>query len=303
MSLSSLEQMNPSRDRFTPLAFLGFVILAGSNVVAIRFSNAELPPFWGAALRLSLAALFFLLIILTRGVDFPRGRALVAGLIYGVLGFGVYFAFGYYALVSTKAGLASVVLALVPLATIFLATAQGQERLTKRGLVGAALALGGTGLVFNEQLSLGIGILPLLALLGATLSYAETNVVLKHFPRSNPYSTNAVAMITGAAILFGLSAVAGERWALPARASTLEAFVFLVVPGSVVLFLLYLHVIARWSASATSYGFVLFPLVTIVVASLLAAEQVTLVFVIGSALVLIGVYAGALSRMRRGVRP
>ena len=34
--------------RLVWMAFLLFVLLAGSNPVAIRFSNAELPPFWGA---------------------------------------------------------------------------------------------------------------------------------------------------------------------------------------------------------------------------------------------------------------
>ena len=38
------------------LAFAGAVLLIGSNLVAIRFSNRELPPFWGAGTRFAIAA-------------------------------------------------------------------------------------------------------------------------------------------------------------------------------------------------------------------------------------------------------
>jgi drug/metabolite transporter (DMT)-like permease len=113
--------------RATLLAFFGFVILSGSNFVGVRFSNFELPPFWGAALRFSVAGLLFFLIVALRRIQLPRGRALLGATVYGILSFGVSYAFAYYALVSLNAGLASVVLVLVPLATIFLAAAQGQE--------------------------------------------------------------------------------------------------------------------------------------------------------------------------------
>ena len=284
--------------RATLIAFLGIVVIGGSNFVAVKFSNFELPPFWGAALRFSAAALLFFLVVAFRRIQLPRGRALLGAAIYGVLSFGASYAFGYYALVSLKAGLASVVLALVPLTTLFLAAAQGQERLRPRGLVGGLIAIAGTGLIFNEQLTLAIPIFSLLALLGANLSVGETSVVLKHFPKSNPYGTNAVAMIIGSAMLLMLSAAAGESRVIPGRPATLAALTYLVLPGSVLLFVLYLFVLSRWTASETNYGFVLIPLVTVLVASSLAGEVVTLTFIAGSALVLVGVYVGALSGLR-----
>ena len=53
--------------------------------------------------------------------------------------------------------------------------------------------------------------------------------------------------------------------------------------------------LSKWSASATSYSTVLMPLVTVAVASWLAGEQVTLMFALGGAFALIGVYVGALA--------
>ena len=46
-------------DRLALAAFAGAVAIGGSNFVAIRFSNRELDPLWGAGLRFALAAVVF----------------------------------------------------------------------------------------------------------------------------------------------------------------------------------------------------------------------------------------------------
>jgi drug/metabolite transporter (DMT)-like permease len=62
----------------------------------------------------------------------------------------------------------------------------------------------------------------------------------------------------------------------------------------------------RWTASSASYVMLLMPLVTIVVASAITGDAITLPFAAGSALVLAGVYLGAIRRRPgtpRRVRP
>ena len=81
---------------------------------------------------------------------------------------------------------------------------------------------------------------------------------------------------------------------VPAQTDTWIAFLYLVIFVTVVAFLLYMWVLGKWSASGTSYGFVLVPLVTIVVASTLAGEVITWSFLAGAGLVLAGVLVGAL---------
>ena len=53
-----------SSDRAIVIAFLATVLLAGINAVAVRLSNAELAPFWGAALRFGCATAIFAVIAL-----------------------------------------------------------------------------------------------------------------------------------------------------------------------------------------------------------------------------------------------
>ena len=70
-------------DRRILLAFAGVVLLAGSNIVAVRFSNRELDPFWGAGLRF-LGASVILWALVARGrYPLPRGRALGGAFVYG----------------------------------------------------------------------------------------------------------------------------------------------------------------------------------------------------------------------------
>jgi len=282
-------------DNATLAAYAAMIVIAGSNFVAVRFSNQELPPFWGATLRFSFACALFFFVMRWRGAALPRRRALAGVALYGALGFGAFYALMYWALVSVPAGLAAVLVALVPLLTFLLAIAHGLERFRLRGLVGALIAVAGIAVVFAEQLGGAVDVAALLACIAAAGCAAESAVVAKLFPRVDPAATNAVGILAGLAILAPLSLAAGETWTLPQRIDTITAVVYLVTIGSVGLFALFLYVLRRWTATATSYLLVVSPLVTVAVAALLAGEQITPQFVLGGALVAAGVYVGALS--------
>ena len=87
---------------------------------------------------------------------------------------------------------------------------------------------------------------------------------------------------------------------LPTQSDTLLAMAYLIGPGSIGVFLLALYVLARWTASATSYAFLLFPLVAIVLGAVLFDEPVQPSFLLGGAIVLVGVYVGAIYRPKAG---
>ena len=285
-------------DKLTLLAFFLLVILGGSNAVAVRFSNLELPPFWGAAFRFSAAALIFWLILLARRIPVPQGRALLGASIYGALGFGVSYALLYWALLSATATLTMVMLALGPLFTFFLAWAHGLEAFRWRGLLGALVAFGGILIAVGDQIGSSLPLLPLLAILAAGAAIAEASVLYKFYPKGDPLAVNAVALSIGALMLLLLSLLVGENWSLPGSSPTWIAFVYLVLVGSVLLFYLYLFVLEHWTASATSYSFLLFPVGTILIASWLTDEVITLRFLLGGAIVLLGVWVGALTQPR-----
>lgn len=277
-------------------AFLVGSVFAGGNGIGIRFSNRELDPLWGAGLRFSLAALLFLGLMVVLGLGFPRGRALVGSLIFGLLQFGATYALAYYALVELHAGFGQILLALVPLMTLLLAVAQRQEGLRLAAIAGSVLALGGVVLMSQAPLRESLPLLSVLAALGSALCFAQAAVLVRRIPRVHPVTMNAVGMSAGAVALVAASLLAGETLGLPQRGATWSAIGYLVTFGSMGVFLLYLFVLRRWEASRAAYSFVLIPIVTVALSAWLDDEPIGPGLVIGGALVLAGVYVGALRR-------
>lgn len=286
-------------DNLTLITYGLVVIFGGVNAVAVRFTVAEMPPFWGAVVRFAAAALIFWVITLKRKAPLPKDRALVWILLYGLLSIGAAYAFLYWGLQTVPAGLTQVLLALVPLMTFFAAFLHGLESFRWRGLFGAILSVAGIAFAFFEQPAGSLPFLSVLAIIAGAACIAESAVIIKMVPQTDPFMVNALAMTIGTLMLAILSLLAGEAWNLPARTATWASIIYLVILGSVVVFYLFLFVIRRWTASATSYAFVLFPFVTVLVAGWLAGETVNAAFLIGGALVLIGVWIGAISRTSR----
>jgi drug/metabolite transporter (DMT)-like permease len=278
-------------DRVALGAFMGVVVIGGSNFVAIRFSNRELDPLWGAGFRFALAAAVFGLLVALLRLSLPRGRALALVLTYGLLAFGGGYGCLYWAMQEVPAGIAAVVLAVGPLLTLLLAVAHGMERMSWRALVGAVVALAGSVTIFFQPGSTAVS-WGSFALLGvAALSFAESVVVSK-VAGQHPVAMNFVSMSIGAAVLLVVARAAGERFALPAETETQLALVYLVA-ATVGLFVLALVVVQRWTASATSYAFVLMPVIAIVLGAVIAHESIALTTIVGGAIVGTGVYVGA----------
>ena len=286
--------MRAHDERLALAAFLVGSVLAGGNAVGVRFSNRELSPLWGAGFRFALAAALLGALMAVLRLAPPQGRALTGAVLYGALNFGAAFALAYYGFVEVHAGLGQTLLAVVPLATLLLAVLQRQERLRVSGIVGSLLALVGIAVLSQAPLREAVPFLSILALLASALCFAQAAIVVRRFPSVHPVTMNAVAMGAAAVLLVAGSVLAGEPIELPEHAATWAAIAYLVVVGSVLVFSLYVFVLRYWSASRTSYTFVLVPVVTVALSAWLDDEPVRLGLVIGGALVLTGVYVGAL---------
>lgn len=286
-------------DRATLFAFAAIVCFGGTNFVAVKFSNAELPPLFGAGIRFALAAFLLVGIMRLRRLAVPRGRALAGAALFGALSFGLVYGLLYFALLGVSAGTTSVVMAAVPLATLVIAVWQGQEQFSLRGVIGGALALAGIGVLSLRSLGGDVPLASMLAAVGAMLAASQAAVLVKSFPRTHPITTNAIGMSVGAAGLLLASRLFGEAWRLPAEPQTWAALSWLVLIGSVAMFGLFVFVLKTWKASAGVYVLTLMPLVAGGLGALLLGEPVTAEMIGGGALVLLGVYVGAISGVHR----
>jgi drug/metabolite transporter (DMT)-like permease len=286
-------------DRVVLAAFGVFVVLAGANAIGVKVALVELPPNSAAAIRFALGGLLLLAIMVAWRRPIPRGTQLIGTMLFGLFGFALAYLFLYQALLSAPAGTSMLMLAIVPLLTAMFSVLQGTERLRLLGLVGASLAGIGIVIVSADQLTLDVPLLALVLLLAAACCQAQSGVVVKRFPPGDPVAANAFGMLFGSAILAVAAVVTGETMSAPRLPETWLAMAYLVGPGSVVVFVLVLYVLERWTASATSYAFLLFPLVAIMLGAVLLQEPVRPSFLAGGAVVLVGVYVGAVHRPRR----
>lgn len=281
-------------DRSTLIAFLLVILLGGSNSVAIRFSNQELAPFWGAFLRFSGATVIYWIILLAKRMKLPGLRDSMILAVVGFLGTGVSFALLYWALQTVPIGFATVVISTSPLFTLVLAVLHRMEKFRINALIGGLVAVVGLMIAVYAQPG-GSNLLPaVMALVFGSLVSAEGNVILKMYSlQSEPVVINALSFTAGAFFLGTASLAAGETHRLPATLQAQAAVIYLILIGSVIMFNLYIHVLSRWSASATSSVVLFFPLVATIFAALLADEAVTLPFIIGGVFVIAGVWVGA----------
>jgi len=209
-----------TQQRINVATFVAIALIGGGNPVGVAIAVDELDPIWAAAARfLAAGAIFALAMVLFR-VPIPRGRALVGGLIYGVIGFFGAFTFLFIGLQDTPPGTSQVIIALVPLITLLLAVAHGLERFSLRAFVGSLIALGGLIFLVADRVSADVPLLSMVAVLAGAALLAESGVVVKLTPRSHPAASNAVGMLFGGALLLALSAAIGETWSTPTQAST-----------------------------------------------------------------------------------
>ncbi len=281
-------------DRLTLAAFLLVVLLGGSNSVAIRYSNQELAPFWGAALRFVFAAAAFWIILWWRKLPLPNLKDSSIIALNGFLTIGISFALLYWGLLKVPVSLATIVIATSPLFTFLLAVLHRIESFRIQALVGGGVALIGMAIAVNAQPG-GVELLPsLLALAAGALVAAEGNVIFKIYSlKADSVVINALSISSGALFLLGASLIAGNAWVLPSTPQVWAALTYLILGGSVVMFYLFVYVLSRWTASATSYAVLFFPLVATLLASWLVKETVTPLFLAGATIVIAGVWIGA----------
>jgi len=287
---------NTSRPPLAAIAaFAVLVILVGTNIVAIRFTNRELAPLWNAGLRFAVAAVLFSLLAAVLRPGWPSARVVWGSILYGLLAFAGFFAFVYIGLVQATAALGQTVLALGPLITLLLASSLGMESVHRRAVAGSALALVGIAIAFGAQEHLDVPLMSLGALAAGATSFAIAGIVAKRLPPADPVLQNAIGTAVGAIVLLTLSRIAGEPWVLPRSIETWLWFAYLVIPGTVLIFLLFLSLLRRLPATVVSYQFVLAPIVSITLGVLLLDEPIGPGIVVGAALVAAAVYLGALA--------
>ncbi|MEE8134475.1 MAG: EamA family transporter [Gemmatimonadales bacterium] len=229
-------------------AYVIVSLVWGSTYLAIRIGVGHFPPALFGGIRFSIAGLVLLGIALALGRQLPRrGRDWMTAALVGTLLLSVGNGLVIWAEQFVESGTAAILVVTGALwMGVFDAVIPGSEaRPTWRQFVALLVGFAGTALLVGDLDGLTTaGILPVLALLVASSSWALGSVYSKRHPvETGPYVHAALQMIAGGAVLIGVGLVVGELGDLEWTAAGMGAIAYLIVFGSIVAYTSYVYLL------------------------------------------------------------
>jgi drug/metabolite transporter (DMT)-like permease len=290
-----------------------FVILCfvwGTTWLAMKVGIATVPPGVFAGLRWIVAGLILLAIRKLRAEPI-RATPRIAGrlLLVAVLMVTLNQVIQLYGLKHITAGLAAVInSALTPMSLLGFAVVMRQERFSSRQLVAMAVGVLGILVLFGPAALAGTlnvwTVAGAACVIVACLSYSAGSVMARRLMRTlEPGQMAALTNLIGGVILLSMSiplepgaiAALHWHWGWPA----FLAWLYLLLPGSVMATTIYFQLVRDWGASRTgTYAFVS-PVIAVVLGMTLFGEHADWSDLVGMVLMLAA--AGLALRSRQTV--
>lgn len=277
-------------------ALLAVYIIWGSTYLAIRFAVSALPPLLMSGVRFLLAGIGLFIVLRLRGAPAPNMRQWG-----GAATLGLFLLLGGNGAVALaeqhiSSSLTAMMIATTPLWAALFAGLWGRWPTGREWL---GLTVGFAGVIL---LNLGGGLRanPLSAglLLLASASWAFGSIVSRHVDMPEGLMASAAEMIVGGILLTLGGIIGGEPLPATFPISSLLAFGYLIVVGSLVAYSAYNYLLVHARPTlATSYAYVN-PLVAVLLGVGLAGERINPLGVVALAVILAGVVLVVLSRER-----
>jgi drug/metabolite transporter (DMT)-like permease len=278
----------------------------GANFALAGPILQEMSPLWLAAARFGLSAVLMLAFASWRGEPLvaPVKQHFKAYLIIAAVGIGGFNLLFFYALQTTSAGNASLIMATNPLVTIVLAALVLGERPGRRLLLSLPLALVGVLVVISSgdmsTLTHLQNIQGDLLMLGGNLAWAGYNVLSrKLMPKQSALTNTTVVMSAGALILLAAALTSGERFTGLGVYASIDLLI-MVTGGTVLAYLFWNTGIARFGAGRTALFMNLIPVFAMLTAALMG-QLPNIAQIMGGVLVISGVVLAMVPQRKREV--
>lgn len=287
--------MKPAKPFVTYLALALAVIFWGLSFVATKVALQSFTPFCLIFFRFFAASIFFGLLFWRTGFPSLTRKALKSLLLLAIMQPGLYFTFETIGLQYTSATKTSLIIATIPVVVLVLSALILGERLRRINLFGIILSLCGVALlVFGEKTHATFdgALIGDLLIFGAVLSASLYMVMTRRLG-----DTISSLHITGMQIIFGavlfFPAFLYDLPRLDWQAISTESLVALVgltVFATICAFLCYNYALTKVPVARASVSINTIPLVTAFGAWLLLGESLTLLQLLGAAIVLLAVF-------------
>ena len=276
------------------LVLLGLLAgLWGSSYLLIKIAVATIPPITLIAMRVSLAAVFLLLVMRFQGVQIRRGwstwQMLLIQAFFNSIASWTVLAWGQQHVDSSLAGVLNSTSPIFVLFITLLFTRH--EAVTVWKLTGALLGVVGVALIMGLDALRGVGqqIAGQLAILLGALFYGFAAIYGKRFSSISPTVTATGTMMWATACLVPLSLVVDKPWTLNLSAQSTVAAMVLGVLCTGFALLLYFRLVRTIGSMGVASQSYLRAGVSVVLGTSILGEHITVEIGIGLAAIIIGV--------------
>jgi drug/metabolite transporter (DMT)-like permease len=267
----------------------------GSTWLFIKLGLADLPPLTFAAIRFVFASLILTLLILARGVRWPRSRAewiLIA--VVGLLQFTLNYGLVFWGEQHIPSGLAAVLQSTFPAFGLVIAHFYlPYERLTTMKVFGVLFGVLGVMIIFSDQLTIAghLALLGSIALVLSAFFGSYSNVLVKAYgTQIDPQVMAAGQMICGFPPLLVLGiATEGNPFRFHWTAMAVISLAYLVIVGSVIAFALYYWLVRHMEVTKTMLIALVTPVVAVVLGMAVLQEQLNWRLFAGAACIISGI--------------
>jgi drug/metabolite transporter (DMT)-like permease len=292
------------------LSLFALTLMWGSSFLFTKIAVGALPPTVIVTARLAIAALVLLPLAVALSSSAPRGVRL--WLFFGLIAFVgnlLPFSLITWGQRGIDSGLAAILMAVMPLATLALAHVFiPGERLTRHRVGGFMLGFVGVVTLIGPEALLAIGgeqgpLVPMLAVLAGALCYGVSAVLARLRPKSDAVTTAASVTLLAALMSVPMMGEVGGIDTALLDGAVIGAVAFLGLLSTAVALIVYFRLIQTAGPAFTSQLNYLIPLWAVFIGVLFLGEQPTLGHLGGLGLILSGILLARREPGRRRSSP
>ncbi|MGB7286765.1 MAG: DMT family transporter [Salaquimonas sp.] len=275
---------NSFTNYFVPILF---VVLWSTGFIGAKFGLPYAEPFTFLAIRMAITLCVLLPVVLLFVKKWMSWSAIGHSMFTGILIHACYLGAVFYAISQgMSAGVSSLVVALQPLLTSFIAWFMLGERISMKKIAALSTALVGVMLVLSPRITggaaaEGITTFNIVCIFFSVVAISFGTVYQKKFVPKTDLRASAAAQYFGALIPMALFSFLSETREVVWSGEFIFALFWLVFILSIGAVSLLMFLIRRDSAAQTASLFYLVPVSTAIIAYFVFGEKLSLVQIVG----------------------
>jgi drug/metabolite transporter (DMT)-like permease len=268
-------------------ALVTVYVIWGSTYLGIFYAGQTIPPLFAASTRFitsgTLMALFVLLV--RKGTLRAPRREVLSCVLIGILLPGANSVL-FFAERNVPTGLASLIIASVPLWVMVLRLGVGRERLPWQVLAGIGVGFAGVAVLAQPSggaKPYGIALCVVSAVMWATGSFLSARLPMP----DDPFAATTIEMLAGGFAMLPLALLTLHHF--DPSTKSIVGWIYLVLFGSIVGYTAYVWLLANAPIGLVSTYAYVNPVVAITLGVLFRGESVTWRLLLGAAIVVVAV--------------